>query len=112
MRAFTAFAEELRQHTKGRVYARLRRLPRRGSEPAQLSFRLLLVRAPATQVALFTIELLKKGFVVQGWRENPVRITTPKALDGFQQLLLASREFHYEVERLLLIEEDIRRGEA
>jgi len=112
VRAFTAFAEELRQHTKGRVYARLRRLPRRGSEPAQLSFRLLLVRAPATQVALFTIELLKKGFVVQGWRENPVRITTPKALDGFQQQLLASREFHYEVERLLLIEEDIRRGEA
>lgn len=112
VKAFTAFAEELRQQTQGRVYARLRRLPQREEGPVQLSFRLLLSRAPATQVALFTMQLLKKGFEVQGWSDKAIRVTTPKGLDKFQQQLLDSREFKYEVERLLLIEEDIRQGEA
>ncbi|TGE22744.1 hypothetical protein [Hymenobacter metallicola] len=102
VRAFTVFAEELRQQTQGRVYARLRRLPQRGESPVQLSFRLLLSRAPATQVALFTMQLLKKGFEVRGWSDKVIRVTTPKGLDKFQQQLLDSREFKYEVERLVL----------
>jgi hypothetical protein len=112
VKAFMAFAEELRQQTQGRVYARLRRLPQREEGPVQLSFRLLLGRAPAKQVALFTVQLLKKGFEVQGWSDKAIRVTTPKGLDKFQQQLLNSREFKYEIDRLLLIEEDIRRGEA
>ncbi len=112
VKAFISFAEEVRQQTQGRVYARLRRLPQREGESVHLSFRLLLGRAPTTQVALFTVELLKKGFEVQGWRDKPIRVTTPKSLSKFQQDLLDSREFRYEVERLLLIEEDLRRGEA
>jgi hypothetical protein len=112
IRAFSTFAEQVRYQTQGKVSARLRLLPRRDGAPLHLSFRLMVDRAPTTQVALFTFEVLKKGFEVQGWGDKPIRITTPKSLETFQQKLLASSEFKYQVERLLLIEDDIRRGEA
>lgn len=112
LKAFSTFAEEIRYQTKGKVSARLRPFPRRAGKPLHLSFRLMVDKAPTTQVALFTLELLGKGFEVQGWSDKTTRVTTPKSLEKFQQALLASPEFKYQVERLLLIEEDIRRGEA
>jgi hypothetical protein len=112
LKAFSFFAEEVRYQTQGKISARLRPFPRRDGEPLHLSFRLMVDKAPTTQVALCTLELLKKGFEVQGWGDKPLRVTTPKSLEKFQQTLLASPEFKYQVERLLLIEEDIRRGEA
>jgi hypothetical protein len=108
----SAFANDFRQTTQGSVTARLRLLPRRPSEPVRFSFRLMVNNAPATQVALFTVELASDGLVVRGWTDQPVALGTAAELDIFVQTLIRSEKLRYEMQRLLLLEEDIRRGEA
>jgi hypothetical protein len=112
VRRFLTFADELRQTTQGRVIARLRPLPRRNDEPYRLSFRLLVQNAPVTQVALFTVEITATGLLVRGWSDQPRLLPTEAALLQFEQELVFSEKLRYEMQRLLLIEEDRQRGEA
>ncbi|RYE27049.1 MAG: hypothetical protein EOP45_02445 [Sphingobacteriaceae bacterium] len=109
---FSAFADDFRQTTQGRVVARLRLLPRRTEEPIRFSFRLMVNNAPATQIALFTVEVVSESLLIRGLVDKPVTISTEAELDKFVQDLLNSEKLRYEIQRLLLIEEDIQRGEA
>jgi hypothetical protein len=109
---FVTFAERIRQLTAGRVVARLRPLPQKASDPLHLSFRLLVNNVPSTQVALFTLEVVADGLVVRGWHGEPLRITKEADLTQFTAQLVASDEFSLQVQRLLLLEQDIYRGEA
>jgi hypothetical protein len=109
---FSTFADDFRQTTQGRITARLRLLPRRPAEPVRFSFRLMVNNAPTTQVALFTVEMVSEELVVRGWTDKPISLGTEAELDAFVQTLLGSEKLRYEIQRLLLIEEDIQRGEA
>jgi hypothetical protein len=109
---FSTFADDFRQTTYGRITARLRLLPHRHTEPVRFSFRLMVNNAPATQVALFTVEIAAEGLIIRGWTDKPISLGTEAELDAFVQALLGSEKLSYEVQRLLLIEEDIQRGEA
>lgn len=109
---FVSFADGLRQSTQGKIIARLRPLPKKGEEPYRLSFRLMVNQAPASQVALFTIEVVPTGLVVRGWTDKPIPLASEVELAEFEQQLSHSAEFDEQVQRLLLIEEDIQRGEA
>lgn len=69
-------------------------------------------RAPASQVALFTVEIIPTGLIVRGWDDKAIRINSEAELAEFEYRLSHSTGFDEQIQRLLLIEEDIQRGEA
>jgi hypothetical protein len=109
---FVSFADGFRQSTQGKIIARLRPLPKKAEEPYRFSFRLMVNKSPASQVALFTIEVVLTGLVVRGWTDKPIPLTSEAELVEFEHQLSHSAQFDEQVQRLLLIEEDIQRGEA
>ena len=112
VQALVRFADGLRERTDGAVTARLRPLPRRDGEPRRLSFRLLLGRVPSVHVALFSVEVEADGVVVTGWDDGAVRLEDSEAVAVFGDRVASSEEMRYQVERLLLIGEDVLRGEV
>ena len=112
VRAFVAFADGLREQTQGAVLARLRPLPQRGDGPADLSFRLVVAVAPTVHVALFTVRVTDDGVAVLGWDDEARVLTTPDHVAAFGQEVAQSDELQYQVERLLLIGDDVQRGES
>ena len=107
-----AFADGLRERTGGTVAARLRPLPRREGDPVTLSFRLYLVNDPSVHVALFSLEVTGEALVVRGWGDEPVVVEDDSGLGRFVADVAGSEEIRYQVDRLVLIDDDLRRGEA
>lgn len=112
LRAVVAFADGLRSRTRGAVSARLRSLPRRHDEPLRLSFRLLLTAEPSVHVALFALQVDGDAVTVQGWEDGGRDLSTPEEVTAFGAEVARSDAFRYQVDRLLLIGDDVRRGEA
>jgi hypothetical protein len=112
VRELVIFAERIRQLTQGKVIARLRPLPKKADDPLQVSFRLLVNNSPSTQVALFTLEIMADGLLVRVWGDGPLPLRNEGDLILFAEQLVASEEFSLQVQRLLLIEQDLYWGEA
>lgn len=112
IRALVAFADGIRERTREAVTARLRPLPRRDDEPQRLSFRLVLTAAPSVHVALFSVQAEGEGATILGWTDGARELTTPGEVGLFGAEVAQSEELRFQVERLMLIGDDVRRGET
>jgi hypothetical protein len=63
-------------------------------------------------VALFALQVDGDAVTVQGWEDGGRDLSTPEEVAAFGAEVARSDAFRYQVDRLLLIGDDVRRGEA
>jgi hypothetical protein len=108
-----SFAQALTDKTGGDVLVLLHPVPRRGQERAY-ELKAFLPKDPGTRIVLFTVlsgDEEGDSVVVRGWTADDIVISDNGELQEFLRSFARSREMRDHIERLMILADELRRGE-
>lgn len=105
------FADLLALRNGGRVAALFRPVPAEAGESLSYEFKLFVTSDPTIQTDVFTVvQNSSGGFLVQGFGPGDIDVSSEANMSSFMDRLATDDEFRVQVERLLMVSEELGRG--
>lgn len=112
LRTLDSFAAALEQRAGGAVRASLQVQPEE-AEGNHYDFKIMLVRAPSIQATIFSVIEKDGSMTIEGWPEDdePLEIDNPRILNEFMERVAKSATIRRLVERYMIFDSELSRGE-
>lgn len=110
IQVLVTFANDLADRTGGVVIGDCEPQPREDGH-TRYDFKLILRRMPNTQIVLFSIDEIEGILHIEGWRDEPITLRTISDVFDFAQEVAEADHVQAAIERYLLTDKQISRGD-